>query len=147
MSTTGSISASAFLEAGVFELDQHFFPRPWKIEDWRGLNPLHHKLFLRKEESVLLGFSLFGLLPADETAHLLKICLDPRVRGSGEALLFWGEILQELKESGVKSIFLEVEEPNLRAIAFYQKVGFSKLRTIKSYYSDGTSGVTMSLTL
>jgi ribosomal protein S18 acetylase RimI-like enzyme len=46
---------------------------------------------------------------------------------------------------GAKSIYLEVELPNQRAIGFYKKLGFVSLRTIKRYYSDATDALTMQM--
>ncbi len=147
MNIIGNSKISDFLRNGVFQLDQDFFPRPWKEDDWRGLNPLHHKLYLLQDGSKTIGFALFSHLPDDETAHLLKICLHPSFRGLGKAKTFWPEMMKDLLSLRVKNVFLEVEEPNLRAITFYQKMGFEKIRTVKSYYSDGTNGVMMNLTL
>ena len=130
----------------VIELDQSHFPHPWRTQDWWELRSELHLLY-RWRSDRLKAFALFSRVNGDETAHLLKICLHPSVRGQGLALIFWSQIIEQLRQSGVKSIFLEVEDSNLRAINFYQKVGFQKLRIIKGFYSSGGNALTMQLML
>lgn len=126
--------------------DQLYFPHPWTTEQWLGLN-LHHHLIFTCSNSQLDGFALFHRVANDETVHLLKICIHPEVRGSGAASEFWAEILKDLRSKSVKSIFLEVETTNQRAIGFYRKMGFQDLRLIKRFYSDGADAFTMQLML
>ena len=148
MNTTGEFgrinSANQSLNDIIF-LDQTQFPRPWSIRDWENLSWDNHQLLTWEQGGVTIAFALFGLVPADDVAHLLKICVQSSARGSGLAQLFWQGCLEQLKASGAKSIYLEVEVPNQRAIGFYQKLGFISLRTIKRYYSDGTDAVTMQM--
>ena len=130
----------------IASFDRLYFPQPWTTEQWLELNFQHHLLYIR-DNSDLEGLALFHRVAGDDTAHLLKICLRPEARGSGVALQFWVEILQDLRSKSVKSIFLEVETTNLRAIGFYRKVGFESLRLIKRFYSDGADAFTMQLML
>lgn len=130
----------------ILALDQTYFPRPWKDSDWKSLDMSQHRLWSFEEESVV-GFALFAAPMGDETAHLLKILLIPEKRGSGMATECWGLVCEELRRSGFRTVYLEVEKSNGRARAFYQKLGFQLLREVKDYYSDGESGIMMQLTL
>ena len=148
MNTTGKLSRlnSAHQSfSDIILLDQTHFPRPWSTKDWDNLNWNHHVLLNWEQGDITVAFALFGLVPADDVAHLLKICVEPSERGSGLAQLFWQRCVEELKVCGAKSIYLEVELPNQRAIGFYKKMGFVSLRTIKRYYSDGTDALTMQM--
>lgn len=131
----------------ILELDRKFFPRPWSTKDWESLDFSHHHVLAWKFSEQTVGYALFSFLPGDDTAHLLKICLDPGQRGRGIAQEFWSEMAQWLRKEKIEKVFLEVEEPNLTAIGFYQKVGFRELRKVKGYYSDGVNGLMMLLTL
>lgn len=122
----------------ILELDREHFPRPWTEKQWRNLDPATHVLIPWPS-----GFALLALVSGDDTAHLLKICLHPSVRGHGSAVKFYEAIKTELKARGVQKIFLEVEESNLQAQNFYRKVGFQPLRVIKNFYSDGQTALTM----
>ena len=131
----------------VLLMDRDHFPEPWTAEQWETLNWQAHSLFTGKEEDKLIGFALFGTLAGDDAAHLYKILILPERRGDGTMREFWGRISDSLKDSGFSSIYLEVEASNARAIAFYQKTGFSILRKNKGYYSNGADALMMSVVL
>jgi ribosomal-protein-alanine N-acetyltransferase len=132
--------------SSIVEMDQNYFPKPWSAEEWTELNPQHYSLYMWCDKKVK-AFALFHRVDLDETIHLLKICLSPEFRGNGLSQRFWVRIVQEMRSLGAKTCYLEVEKSNQRAIGFYQKVGFEILREIRGYYSDGSSAVTMQVTL
>lgn len=131
----------------VLLIDQADFPRPWNRNDWTSLDFRFHHLLIFEGRFDVDGFCLFSIVPGDDSAHLLKICLIKELRGQGKAVQFWSEILRYLEGQSVNSVFLEVESDNSDAIRFYSKVSFNRLRLIKGYYSDGKDALTMSLTL
>ena len=131
----------------VKEIDQKHFPNPWSYSEWMTLNWGHHYLYIFTLEDEILGFALFSIVTGDNVAHLLKICLCPPYRGTEISKGFWISLLNELKQLGMSSVYLEVESTNLRAIKFYKKNNFEQLRVIKSFYSNGGDALTMNLTL
>ena len=131
----------------ILALDLKDFPRPWSEADWRALNWDHHLLYAFQVGGVFQTYALFGRVPGDDVAHLLKVCVAQDLRGSGLTQQFWKSCTDKLKLQNVKSIFLEVESPNQRAVRFYEKCGFLLLRKIKAYYSDGTDALTMEMTI
>jgi ribosomal protein S18 acetylase RimI-like enzyme len=150
MNFTGSVRRILSHDPAVInvkKLDAEQFPTPWSNESWAHLNWDHHLLFIAEIEGTLVGFCLFSFIEGDDSAHLLKICLDSSHRGSGIADHFWLKIIHELKTLGGRSVYLEVEAQNVRAIHFYRKNHFKQLRTIKGFYSSGSDALTMSLTL
>ena len=146
MNTTGNLTQLSKMSdlSDVIKMDQQFFPNPWTLDQWQELNFDRHLLFTWKGNK---GFALFGFLPGDDVAHLYKILIRPDQQGKGESQEFWSNILPQLQLMQAKSIYLEVEATNLRAIGFYQKASFKTLRKVKSYYSDGSDALMMSLTL
>lgn len=149
MNITGKIkklSPSGEFWSDVIQLDLDHFPRPWKQSEWETLDLAHNGLWVYLEQGRPIGLALFST-PQDETAHLLKILIIPERRGSEAAEEFWRLLAFELKEQGFLKVYLEVEESNERARAFYHKLGFELLRKVKSYYSDGEGAHMMQLTL
>ena len=148
MNTTGKfveLSGSSDLN-DVVMMDEKYFPHPWKLSEWLELNFKHHLLYSWQGQE-LEGFALFGLVPGDDTAHLFKIQVNPALQGQGISMKFWSGIVENLRLKGVKNIYLEVESSNERAIGFYKKVGFTCLRRVKSYYSNGSDGLMLQITL
>lgn len=147
MSTTGKVLGPGLDNLQpVMDLDQKHFPQPWSSQQWHDLQKEHSLLF-QLSGGDLQGFALFNRVKGDDTAHLLKICLRPELRGQGYATLFWREIVEQLRQAEVKSVFLEVEDTNLTALHFYRKMGFESLRLIKGFYSSGANAITMQLML
>ena len=131
----------------VQEIDLKHFPNPWSQSEWMTLNWAHHHLYTYTLGDEILGFALFSIVTGDDVAHLLKICVCPPYRGTEVSNSFWISLLNELKQLGVSSVYLEVESTNLRAIKFYKKKNFEQLRVIKGFYSNGGDALTMNLTL
>jgi [ribosomal protein S18]-alanine N-acetyltransferase len=148
MSISGDFLRSDFNQLGpLIELDAQAFPFPWSAQQWEELNPDHHLLFCWQDRNRANGLALFGRIGRDSVAHLLKICLEPAFQGKGGSTEFWIFVVKQLVDLEVKSIFLEVEELNHRAIGFYRKVGFRTLRLSKNFYSNGSNALIMELTL
>lgn len=148
MNITGKLAViSDYLKlAPIIKMDQSFFPNPWSDSQWKELN-LDHHLILSWSDPELEGFALFGLAPGDDTAHLYKIQVDPSKQGTGISLIFWSAIMEHLRGQNLKSVYLEVESTNERAIGFYKKIGFTCLRRVKRYYSNGSDGLMLQITL
>lgn len=132
----------------IINLDHLYIPFPWPEQSWCGVPAVHHSLYLMHDtQSILQGFALFFISPFDDVAHLLKILILPEYRGTGRALRFWRKLEEKLIEKQMKTVYLEVESSNTRAISFYRKCGFETLRENKSYYSNGENALVMLLGL
>lgn len=147
MNTTGKLAIEPLSSPEVLQLDQAYFPHPWAPEQWLELNPDQNILFSWRTQNTLIGYSLFGISPGDDVAHLFKILIDPAFRKKGNAVLFWSAIVHALKIKKLSRVYLEVEASNQRAILFYEKAGFKLLRRNKGYYSNGEDALMMELTL
>jgi ribosomal protein S18 acetylase RimI-like enzyme len=142
-----NITGRALPSEALIDLDRRHFPQPWTLEQWKTFRPDYLRLWTLEDHSRLIGFALFSYLEGDEVAHLLKILIIPEMVGEGRAQKFLGSISEDLKSQSLKTIYLEVEANNLRAQAFYQKMGFVTLRRILNFYSSGSDAITMELTL
>ena len=73
-------------------------------------------------------------------AELISLAVLPSVRGKGAAPALMESILRRLRLRRVSRFALTVNVMNNRAIAFYKKYGFRKLRRVPRYYEDGADG-------
>lgn len=133
--------------SAVKNLDGNYFPTPWTEDSWGGLFSEEKRYFLAVagNEDEVIGFSLFNVSIADSFAHLLKIIVKPekRVKGVGKEILNFS--INELKKSGIKNFFLEVEEKNHAAIKLYEHFGFKIIHQKKHFYSNGETALIMTL--
>lgn len=93
----------------------------------------NHCLVMEEEKEVI-GYVLYNSLYENADILALAIRKDRRGKGYGQKLLNY--LLVNLKEKGIEQVFLEVRASNRPALKLYQKCGFNKLRTIRSYYPD-----------
>nr|MDJ0860382.1 ribosomal protein S18-alanine N-acetyltransferase [Dinoroseobacter sp.] len=85
-----------------------------------------------ERDGVVCGYGILSIAAGE--AHVLNLCVDPKVRslGYGEKLL--DELISHAREEGVEQVFLEVRPSNTTAIALYNKKGFHKIADRKAYY-------------
>ena len=97
------------------------------------------------------SIEIAGYIVARETAgelHINNVAVrEPyRRRGIGRALL--SRIVDEARQLGVTTAFLEVRSGNEAAQALYEQCGFKAIARRSNYYSDpGEDAVVMSLVL
>ena len=105
----------------------------------------YHKcgdLFLLAERrSKVLGYIVTCI--SGDRAELVSIAVDPAERGKGAGAALLESTLRRLRRRSVGRFGLMVRVTNVPARAFYEKYGFRKLRTVRSYYEDGEDGLLM----
>lgn len=79
---------------------------------------------------------------ADE-AEILTLAVHPIARRSGLASALIGLMEKDLREKGIKNIFLEVSVKNAPAIGLYAAAGFNETGRRPGYY-DGVDAIIMS---
>jgi ribosomal-protein-alanine N-acetyltransferase len=103
-------------------------------------------LFLVAEwGSKVCAYSITVLSPgaAGNRAELVSVAVDPAFLGKGAAAALMDSSLRRLRRRGVTRLGLMVNVMNFRALGFYKKYGFRKLRRVARYYEDGTDGISM----
>ena len=79
---------------------------------------------------------------ADE-AEIISIGVAPIVRRTGTATALLQIVEYDVKQNGVKTIFLEVDVQNTPAIELYKKQGYSIVGTRPHYYENGNDAIIM----
>jgi ribosomal protein S18 acetylase RimI-like enzyme len=103
-------------------------------------------LFLVAEEgNKVMGYGIACLLR--EGASLESIAVAPAARGKGTADALMRSLLRRLRRRGVPRLSLMVKITNLRAIAFYERYRFRRVRRVPRYYEDNQDGLLFHLGL
>jgi ribosomal protein S18 acetylase RimI-like enzyme len=93
---------------------------------------------------ILLGYSIACICHARSgLANLVSIAVAPEARGGGAASLLLSSTIRRLKLRGVERLTLVVRESNGRAIRFYERHEFTRLRRSPRYYEDSEDGLLM----
>jgi ribosomal-protein-alanine N-acetyltransferase len=111
------------------------FAHPWRASEFEALiagASVHALAAIDPATRALRGFSL-ARCAADE-AEILTIAVAPpfRRRGVGKGLL--QRQCAQLAASGIRSLFLEVEQANAAAVALYGHLGFVQVGARGGYY-------------
>ena len=93
------------------------------------------------EDSSTIGFVvgrtvIGGEIETQLDAEIYNIAIDITQQGNGHGQVLFDEFLKVCNAQEVKNIWLEVRESNQKAIAFYEKNGFTQVQTRNNFYSD-----------
>lgn len=118
------------------DLHKKCFPnRPWSADDFRDLKQSGCEIIMSEN-----GFIVYRI--AVDEAEIITIGVDPEMRRQGIAAAMIGIIEKNLKNQGVKKIFLEVALNNEPAKRLYESMGFKVVGSRPKYY-DGVDAILM----
>jgi len=125
--------------AGVLEVDEASFTRPWTRAMYTAefLNRDTSRLYvLRTSEFVVAGYCAAWFVL--EEVHINNLAVRPqcRRRGFGGALL--QHVLAEAARAGARRATLEVRRSNENARRLYERFGFRIAGVRRDYYSHPT---------
>ncbi len=135
MSIISQIEACDFER--LYEIEQQAHLVPWSfgtLKNNQGDRYLNLKLI---ENNQIIGFAICQTV-LDE-ANLFNIAILPNYQGCGFGKLLLGELIFQLKERGVQTLWLEVRESN-PARFLYEKIGFNEVDIRKNYYPKPSGG-------
>ena len=127
--------ASDLADVAAIEL-ACFSSDPWPLRSFEAFVGRPGVTFLvaedRQRGGCLAGYGV--LLWAADEAEVLNLAVpeDARRRGVGTALL--RRLVEEARERGSRTIYLEVRESNTAAIGLYQSQGFVPVGRRRGYY-------------
>ncbi|KAF0145820.1 MAG: ribosomal-protein-alanine N-acetyltransferase [Nitrospirae bacterium] len=142
----------------IRELLEHDLPDVVGIENISFTTPWSEILFFNeiyKQRSIarvaLIDKRVIGYICANYVAdegHILNLAVHPDFRRKGIAKTLVENILEELKETDCRFLYLEVRASNNAARELYEGFGFSVVGTRKKYYNKPEEdAVVMSLRL
>ena len=108
----------------AYKIELSVNPSPWKYETFLSSFEVGHKGLICKQDNQIIGFIIFS--PINPDAHILSISVKKEMQSKGIGTLLLNSMLDQCKVMNYKKIFLEVRASNIKAINFYEKLGFSK---------------------
>ena len=117
-------------------LHKKCFPnKPWSADEFRDLQKSGCEIIMSQN-----GFIVYRI--AVDEAEIITIGVAPQMRRNGIASAMIGIIEKNLKNQGVKKIFLEVSATNIPAQKLYVNLGFKTVGLRPKYY-DGADAIVM----
>lgn len=130
----------------IMALEEGSIIHPWTSRDIETLITDWSKKCLVAD----LAGEVVGYVGAEtvlDECNIGNIVVDKDKRGRGYATILMDILLNNLKNRGIRKVFLEVESDNVPAIALYEKTGFVRYGQRRGYYGQGRDAVLMSLDL
>ncbi len=117
----------------VMLLELIAYPFPWQRRLFSDCLDKSSYLCWVFEQEEQLGGYLISSSAAGE-AHILNLCVHPKLQGQGwgAKLLAEGEWI--LKQHRAETCFLEVRPSNIAALSLYQSKGYNEVGRRKNYY-------------
>ena len=135
MSIISQIEASDFDR--LYEIEQQAHLVPWSFGTLKNNQDERYLNLKLIENNQIIGFAICQTV-SDE-ATLFNIAIVPSHQGNGLGKLLLNELIIQLKEKGVQTLWLEVRESN-PARFLYEKIGFNEVDIRKNYYPKPSGG-------
>lgn len=120
----------------IVQLEKELFVTAWKKEDFifeLTSNPFANYYVLIKDE-IIVGY--IGYWIKDEYVEITTIGVDKSYQRQGLAYALLNFCFSDSAIKGGRIFTLEVRVSNYKAIALYEKAGFTKATIRKKYYKD-----------
>lgn len=122
----------------LFEIEQKAHLVPWSkgtLLNNQGEKYLNLKLV---EHNQVVAFAISQIV-LDE-ATLFNIAVDPAFQHQGFGKRLLSELILQLQQKGVATLWLEVRESNIAAQTLYNTLGFNEVTIRKNYYPTSEGG-------
>jgi ribosomal-protein-alanine N-acetyltransferase len=117
----------------VLRIEQAAYPFPWTGGNFLDSIRSGYLCRVARDDSRdIIGYFLM-MLALDE-AHLLNITVDPAAQGRGYGLALLEHATECARTKAMRSIMLEVRPSNHRALAIYERYGYTRIGLRRNYY-------------
>ncbi|WP_439258394.1 ribosomal protein S18-alanine N-acetyltransferase [Lonepinella sp. BR2271] len=116
----------------LFEIEQAAHLVPWSMGTLKNnQGERYHNLKISVNQQIV-GFAISQIV-VDE-ATLFNIAIDPAFQGQKLGFQLLQQLLVQLQQKGIKTLWLEVRESNHNAQKLYEQCGFNEVCVRRDYY-------------
>ena len=130
MITISPIEAQDF--DALYAIEQAAHALPWSLGTLKN-NQAERYLNLK----IVEGHQIYGFAICQtvlDEATLFNIAIDPQKQGLGLGRQLLNELITQLRQKDILTLWLEVRESNKKALALYDSLGFNQVDIRKNYY-------------
>ncbi len=118
----------------VSDIERRSYDFPWSHGVFRDCLLAGYQCIVLERDGELAGYGILSVAAGE--AHILNLCVDPKLRSLGCGELLLDELLFRARSSSVREIFLEVRPSNASALKLYKKKGFYQVAKRPEYYQS-----------
>lgn len=130
MITISPIEAQDF--DALYAIEQATHAVPWSLGTLKNNQGDRYLNLKIAEGHQIYGFAICQTV-LDE-ATLFNIAIDPQKQGLGLGRELLNELITQLRQKGILTLWLEVRESNKKAQVLYDSLGFNQVDIRKNYY-------------
>lgn len=116
----------------VMEIELRAYPFPWTRGIFEDCLRAGYPAWVLVDGEAIEGYGVLSIAAGE--AHVLNLCVDPRVQGRGHGRRLLHALLHLARGRGAQRLFLEVRPSNRGAIALYHAEGFNEIGRRPRYY-------------
>lgn len=117
----------------VMRIERGSYQLPWTEKIFSDCLEVGYQTVVAEADQQLHGFVVYSVAVGE--SHILNLCVDPDHRHCGIAETLMHQAMANAVVCGAQTMFLEVRESNLAAIALYEKLQFSETGRRENYYN------------
>ncbi|MGO1541803.1 MAG: ribosomal protein S18-alanine N-acetyltransferase [Luteimonas sp.] len=118
----------------VIAIEHSAYPFPWTAGIFRDCLRAGYPAWVLQDDGGIFGYGVLSVAAGE--AHLLNVCVDPRLQGCGHGRRLLRALLRIARDEGAERMFLEVRPSNPHAVSLYQDEGFNEIGRRPRYYPD-----------
>ncbi|MDO5824602.1 MAG: ribosomal protein S18-alanine N-acetyltransferase [Methanobrevibacter sp.] len=130
----------------VFEIENMSFDQSYGMDMFQRLYEMGIGFLVAEKDGYVIGYIMFWV-KYEFHGHIISIAVDKYYRNLGAGTKLLVKAISILSLLDIDNIFLEVNENNKEAIAFYNKFNFMIDRVVPNYYQNGDGAIVMYLPL
>ncbi len=116
----------------LYAIEQAAHAVPWSLGTLKNNQDERYLNLKIVEGHQIYGFAICQTV-LDE-ATLFNIAIDPQKQGLGLGRQLLNELITQLRQKGILTLWLEMRESNKKAQALYDSLGFNQVDIRKNYY-------------
>lgn len=116
----------------VLDVERNAYAYPWTEGNFRDCLSGNYESWLLESEGNIIGHGVISAAVGE--AHLLNVCVAKRSQRQGFGRIILRYLVERSKALDAGTMFLEVRESNLSALALYQSEGYEQIGIRKNYY-------------
>lgn len=116
----------------VAAIEKAAYPFPWSEDTFRACFTITYYNWVGEYKGEVVAYGILSAI-LDES-HLLNLCVSPRFQGRGFGRQMMQKLIDEARQQGADTLFLEVRPSNTSALRLYDSMGFNEIGRRKNYY-------------
>lgn len=116
----------------ILGIEQSVHVSPWTEETFAVCFQSGYVGWVVELEKKVIGFVIVSM--SREECHVLNVCVAHAHQRQGWGRKLMEKVLEQAKQYGISTVYLEVRRTNTRAIALYEAMRFQQIGERKGYY-------------